>query len=162
MPTTLCPASNEDINPDLEALQAPHVDRDHEARSVFDDEVDPTKITRRGQTSVLCLPQSPTHIYATPRVVHHCWLLGLLVLLVHHCDPSWSPIVWTCLPHPPHQFQTWQDSAHEPQTGGTSEYQVPFKYPPPPFFFIPSLSLSLSLPPSPSPCISPAFFSFLF
>ena len=42
-PSRLCPNGDEDINPDLEALQSPHVDRDHEARSVLDDEAEETR-----------------------------------------------------------------------------------------------------------------------
>ena len=39
-PTIMCPAPDEDIDPDIEALQQSHVDRDHEVRLDLEDEVE--------------------------------------------------------------------------------------------------------------------------
>ena len=42
-PSRLCPNGDEDINPEIEAVPQPHVDRDFEERSVFDNEAENTQ-----------------------------------------------------------------------------------------------------------------------
>ena len=51
-PSRLCPNGDEDINPEIEAVPQPHVDRDFEERTVLDDETENARRTRAMRSQI--------------------------------------------------------------------------------------------------------------